>query len=59
MGRIVVTCPATGEKIPTGIETDAATFARIAAIVGRAWCPHCKAEHEWSAAEAQFREEGR
>jgi hypothetical protein len=56
LGSIVTNCPITDKEIPTGIETDLDTFSRIASIVGRVWCPHCKAEHQWSVAEARIRD---
>jgi hypothetical protein len=57
LGTITAICPVTGREIPTGIETNAETFARISSIVGRVWCPHCRAEHEWSVGAARFRDE--
>jgi len=56
LGTIITVCPDTGREIATGIETDAATFSRIASIVGSVWCPHCQADHEWSVATARLRE---
>ena len=52
MGMIVTVCPVTGNRIPTGIETDRDTFARISSMTSRVWCPHCKGEHEWSTENA-------
>jgi hypothetical protein len=59
LGTITTTCPITGKEIATGIETNAETFSRISSIVGRVWCPHCHAEHEWSVGAAKFREQFR
>jgi hypothetical protein len=55
MGMVVTTCPVTRKEIPTGIETDAQTFARIASLIGRVWCPFCNADHHWSAESARLR----
>ena len=57
MGAIITKCPVTGQEIPTGIETDAATFARITSLVGRVWCPHCREEHQWSGQASYIRED--
>jgi hypothetical protein len=57
LGTITTVCPVNGQEIATGIETNAQTFARIASIVGRVWCPHCHVEHEWSVGSARYRDE--
>jgi hypothetical protein len=56
VGAITTVCPVTGKEIATGIETNAETFARIATITGRVWCPYCQVEHEWSVGAAKFRD---
>ena len=54
MARVMVTCPKTGERAFTGIETDAATFARLPNAVARIQCPLCGHEHTWSKADAML-----
>jgi hypothetical protein len=56
VGIIVTKCPVTGRELQTGIETDAESFARIASIVGRVWCPYCKTDHDWAAKQAYLRD---
>jgi hypothetical protein len=58
LGTIIIACPVTGQDIATGIETDTETFSRIAELIGRAWCSHCQAEHDWSVANARLNDTG-
>jgi hypothetical protein len=46
--KIVTQCPVTGQPIETGIEIDEASFALLPDFVGKIFCSHCHAEHEWS-----------
>ena len=46
--RIVTDCPVTGQPIETGIEIDEASFALLPAFIGKIFCGHCSADHEWS-----------
>jgi hypothetical protein len=48
MGMVMTTCPATGQQIDTGIETDERSFARFPDFVARVFCPHCAYEHQWT-----------
>jgi hypothetical protein len=48
MGVVMTTCPATGQHIDTGIETDEQSFARLPDFVARVFCVHCACEHAWS-----------
>jgi hypothetical protein len=41
-----------GQPIPTGIETDEASFARFPPFTARIFCRHCRQEHEWTNADA-------
>jgi hypothetical protein len=58
MGRVMIRCPQSGRAIATDIETDAVTFSRAAVFFGRTFCPHCRKEHQWFAAEAWVHEGG-
>jgi hypothetical protein len=51
--RIVTDCTVTGQPIETGIEIDEASFALLPDFVGKIFCFHCKAEHEWSKQSAR------
>jgi len=46
--KIVTQCPVTGQPIETGIEIDEASFALLPDFLGKIFCFHCHAEHEWS-----------
>jgi hypothetical protein len=48
MGKVFTTCPDSGREIPTGLETDADSFARMPEFVARVFCPYCKVDHNWT-----------
>jgi hypothetical protein len=48
MSKIFTSCVVSGQTIETGIEIDADSFARLSNFTGKVFCPHCKADHEWS-----------
>jgi hypothetical protein len=48
MGALVMTCPATGRQVDTGIETDKISLELTPQFVGRAHCPFCAVEHTFS-----------
>ena len=52
MAKIVVVCPYTCLEIPTGIEIDPASFARLPDVLTRSKCPHCGLFHDWSKRDA-------
>ncbi|MGE3147656.1 MAG: hypothetical protein AB7K04_01170 [Pseudorhodoplanes sp.] len=52
MGALVITCPATGKQVETGIETDTLSLELTPQFVGRTHCPHCAAEHTFSKEQA-------
>ena len=56
MGVVMVTCPASGRAISTGIETDAARFRSTPVFFARSHCPHCRETHEWFAGDAWVEE---
>ena len=48
MGVLVITCPATGKQVETGIETDKVSLELTPEFVGRTYCEFCKTEHSFS-----------
>jgi hypothetical protein len=54
MSLIAIKCPAIGEFVSTGIETDEATFALVPDIVTRSLCPACGQEHAWHKHDARL-----
>jgi hypothetical protein len=48
MGSVMISCPATGTPIPTGIETDQSSLDLTPPFESRIKCPACGAEHVWS-----------
>jgi hypothetical protein len=56
MGTVVIRCPATGSKIPTGIRADRLKFACSPVFFADAYCPVCDTLHRWFAREAWVEE---
>jgi len=56
MGTLMIRCPATGDKISTGIEIDRLKFACSPVFFADAYCPACDASHRWFAREAWVEE---
>jgi hypothetical protein len=54
MGLITILCPRTGQQVPTGLETDPATFDAIEEVRARVTCWACGGEHMWSKRWASF-----
>jgi hypothetical protein len=54
MPKVMVQCPATGEFVGTGIETDQNSFIFLPAINARFRCAACGQQHRWSVLEAQL-----
>jgi len=52
MAKIFITCPVGGQPIDTGVEVDEASFARLPAVIGKAFCAHCGIEHGWTKDQA-------
>jgi hypothetical protein len=48
MGNLVTTCPTTGLKIETGIDTDRDSLDLTPPFVASIACPHCGGEHQFS-----------
>jgi hypothetical protein len=45
MGVVTITCPNTGRAVPTGIETDALSFASLPDVPTQTKCPVCGSVH--------------
>jgi hypothetical protein len=52
MGMVMIKCPATRRAIPTGIQTDRATFRSTPVFFSQVVCPLCRAAHQWFAKDA-------
>jgi hypothetical protein len=52
MGVVMIKCPETGRDISTGMVADRATFRETPVFFALAYCPHCRAQHEWFAQQA-------
>jgi hypothetical protein len=49
---LMVRCPSTGHELSTGIEMDAATFAKLPDILSQMKCPACGLDHNLSTRDA-------
>jgi hypothetical protein len=56
MAFVTITCPRTGGRIPTGIETDRTAFERLPDTAAHLQCPHCGQIHTWRKADAALTE---
>jgi len=45
MGALVTICPATGQRIETGIDTDRASMEMTPQFTTEFDCPHCGGKH--------------
>ena len=52
MERLYFVCPATGQRVDAGIESELGTLLRIREEMVRAYCPHCSETHEWPMRDA-------
>jgi hypothetical protein len=52
MSVLMIRCPATGQAISTGIETDQNNLNKIPNVLARTRCPMCRLEHVWWKREA-------
>jgi len=57
MGAVMIRCPQTGHVIPTGYEADPARFHQMPVFFAISYCPICRADHQWFAADAWVREQ--
>ncbi len=52
MHKIMITCPATGKDVATGILADTDTLEKLPDGSSNAHCPHCGGSHPWSVRDA-------
>jgi hypothetical protein len=52
MGALMITCPNTGQPIPTAIDTDEHSLRKIPDVLTRTRCPCCGLDHAWWTREA-------
>ena len=53
MAILVIRCPATDQDVSTGIAIDRDSFEVLSRqIGGRAMCPHCATDHDWTKDDA-------
>jgi len=52
MSLVMITCPATGRAVSTGIETEPTSFRRLPRVTAHMHCPACGQVHEWSVGSA-------
>jgi hypothetical protein len=52
MGIIMISCPATGREVSTGIETIG--IEELPAVTAKMVCPACGRVHNWTKAEARL-----
>jgi hypothetical protein len=48
---VTITCPATGNKVSTGIRIRGSSWNSDPAFQGYIRCPACGADHEWSTSD--------
>jgi len=58
MGLVMIRCPRTGRAVPTGIETDARSFAALPDKPVKSRCPVCGSVHVWWTREAWLAADG-
>ena len=51
MGVLVFQCPATGERINSGVHTDESSLAKVRSLSVKLYCPACKTTHLMRAGE--------
>jgi hypothetical protein len=52
MSRVMIKCEESGEGVPAGLRTGAASFKTGNLSEQTVTCPHCGQEHTWSAKDA-------
>ncbi len=57
MGALMIRCPNTGYASPTGYEADPARFREMPVFFAVSYCPICRLDHQWFAADAWVREQ--
>jgi hypothetical protein len=53
MGVLVFQCPATGERINSGVHTDENSLAKVRSLSVNVYCPVCKTMHLMRAGDGQ------
>ena len=53
MGVLVFRCPATGERIDSGVHTDESSLAKVRSLSVKIYCPACKTVHLMCAGDGQ------
>ncbi len=56
MGTVMISCPATGAAIPTGIKTERSAFACTPVFFADTYCATCESNHRWFARDAWVEE---
>jgi hypothetical protein len=55
MGALVITCPETGKRFSTGIQTDEDDLYTISQdTVSASYCPYCGQDHKWRYRDAEW-----
>jgi hypothetical protein len=54
MLKLMIECSRTGHLIPTGIETDARSFAMLPNVTTETFCAYCRRHHRWSKDDVCF-----
>jgi len=54
MPALMVTCPITGELIPTGIEIEVEDLRVLPRIAAPVYCPACGEKHFWTRDDAML-----
>jgi predicted RNA-binding Zn-ribbon protein involved in translation (DUF1610 family) len=52
MEHLIFVCPASGQPIDSGVETEISTLLRIRQHQVRVHCPACGESHEWRVRDA-------
>lgn len=52
LGILMIKCPNTGRAISTGMMADRSSFGSTPVFYSRTYCPICRINHDWFAAEA-------
>jgi hypothetical protein len=53
MGVLVFRCPASGERINSGVHTDETSLAKVRSLAVKLYCPACKTMHLMRAGDGQ------
>jgi hypothetical protein len=59
MGVVMTKCSKTGRPFATGLAAEPDSFQRMPVFFARAYCTHCRQEHQWFAKDAWVAEEAK